>query len=144
MNNIKPCRKCGKILNPPPSRWQRADYICNACHQAYCKPRGYKGGKMPRSYHRAYEREYLADPKNRARRAANMKRYRNDPKLRQKHEARWILNRAVASKRIIKGECEGCGSPKTQAHHHDYSKPLDVRWLCMPCHRIEHAKAEGR
>lgn len=30
-------------------------------------------------------------------------------------------------------------SAPTQAHHHDYSKPYDVEWLCAPCHGAEHA-----
>lgn len=33
--------------------------------------------------------------------------------------------------------CEGCGLPKRlQRHHHDYSKPLAVVWLCKPCHAV--------
>lgn len=35
--------------------------------------------------------------------------------------------------------CEGCGSTKVHAHHDDYSKVLDVRWLCRACHRAWHA-----
>lgn len=34
-----------------------------------------------------------------------------------------------------------CGSTKAHAHHPDYAKPLDVVWLCRPCHDREHGKA---
>lgn len=39
--------------------------------------------------------------------------------------------------------CETCGKvplfPSTiHAHHDDYSKPLDVRWLCASCHKRHH------
>jgi hypothetical protein len=33
--------------------------------------------------------------------------------------------------------CEGCGlDKKLSKHHHDYSKPLLVVWLCKTCHAI--------
>lgn len=35
--------------------------------------------------------------------------------------------------------CEQCGALKTYAHHPDYSKPLDVVWLCGSCHMRWHA-----
>jgi hypothetical protein len=38
----------------------------------------------------------------------------------------------------LRQPCEKCGYHKSQAHHHDYSKPLDVNWLCFACHRKEH------
>jgi alpha-beta hydrolase superfamily lysophospholipase len=101
------------------------------------------GGKASSKWWAKYRSEYYADPKNRARIAANMARYRKDPSLRVKHEARWAVNRAIAAGRLVRQPC-ACGNQKTQAHHHDYAKPLDVRWLCGPCHRKEHAKAEGR
>ena len=31
---------------------------------------------------------------------------------------------------------------RTDAHHCDYERPLDVRWLCRRCHRAFHV-AEG-
>lgn len=54
---------------------------------------------------------------------------------------------ALTSGRIVRpNQCERCGqNPGTgrdgrsllHAHHHDYSKPLDVEWLCVKCHRKE-------
>lgn len=36
--------------------------------------------------------------------------------------------------------CEQCEAPcKPDAHHDDYSKPLEVRWLCRQCHVSIHA-----
>lgn len=35
------------------------------------------------------------------------------------------------------GPCAVCGSTITEAHHDDYSKPLDVIWFCRK-HHMEH------
>lgn len=56
---------------------------------------------------------------------------------------RWKVNRAVAAGRLVKKPCAVCGSPRSQAHHQDYSRPLDVIWLCAKHHAEEHAKATG-
>lgn len=58
----------------------------------------------------------------------------------EKIKARNALKNAVAYGKIIrKTVCEKCESKhRVQAHHPDYSKPLDVMWLCHPCHMKEH------
>lgn len=38
---------------------------------------------------------------------------------------------------IIKPPCV-CGEAKVQMHHPDYDRPLEVGFLCAPCHRAEH------
>ena len=55
-----------------------------------------------------------------------------------KYKARMKLNNAVRSGKAKKTPCEICGANKVQAHHDDYSEPLNVRWLCFNCHRKYH------
>lgn len=56
--------------------------------------------------------------------------------------ARHAVHRALRSKALIKPECcDMCGqATKTDAHHIDYGKPLDVKWLCRVCHGIAHTE----
>jgi hypothetical protein len=30
--------------------------------------------------------------------------------------------------------CVKCGDENSQMHHEDYDKPLEVIWVCRPCH----------
>ena len=49
---------------------------------------------------------------------------------------------AIANKSLIRLPCEKCGSQKVDAHHDDYLKPLDVRWLCRR-HHLEFHRPSG-
>jgi len=50
-------------------------------------------------------------------------------------KAREICYEAIRTGKLKKEPCELCGEENVQAHHEDYSKPLEVRWLCPDCHR---------
>ncbi|MPV69414.1 hypothetical protein [Burkholderia sp. BE17] len=54
--------------------------------------------------------------------------------------ARQSLNNAVKRGDVVRPDvCEQCGiSTAVAAHHDDYSRPLQVRWLCRACHGKEH------
>lgn len=41
--------------------------------------------------------------------------------------------------KLTRKPCEVCGAVNVHGHHDDYSKPLEVRWLC-PRHHSEHHK----
>ena len=57
-----------------------------------------------------------------------------------------MVSKAVERGELIRPDrCERCGSPPgddrgIHGHHEDYSKPLDVVWLCRKCHCMRHAE----
>lgn len=64
-------------------------------------------------------------------------RIRAAKKYPEKYRARTILNSFVSMGKIIKPDnCSNCllKAKLIDAHHHDYSKPLEVIWYCRSCH----------
>lgn len=59
-----------------------------------------------------------------------------------KEKACRALREAVRYRKIEKpAVCSRCGKPGIiHGHHEDYSKPLEVIWLCSICHGIEHRR----
>lgn len=59
-----------------------------------------------------------------------------------KHQVNQRLTYAVRMGQLIRPDlCERCGRKgRVDGHHHDYSKPLDVEWLCRTCHMAEHGR----
>lgn len=54
--------------------------------------------------------------------------------------ARKAVHKAVSQGILEKQTaCERCKDMhRVQAHHDDYTKQLEVRWLCEACHNYEH------
>ena len=46
--------------------------------------------------------------------------------------------KAVRNGSLVRQPCIRCGEVKSLAHHEDYDKPLEVMWLCQPCHKQRH------
>ena len=56
-------------------------------------------------------------------------------------KAHGIVWRALKSGKIVRGTiCQSCGESRgtMKAHHEDCSRPLDITWLCGPCHKRLH------
>lgn len=56
----------------------------------------------------------------------------------EKRKAHTILNNAIKSGKIVKMPCVVCNNPASKGHHPDYSKPLEVIWLCQQHHSDIH------
>ena len=93
--------------------------------------------EAPREYDR---RRYREDPKRKTHIQETGRRWaENYP---EKRNAHYAVNNAVRDGRLEKTACVGCGATeRVHGHHEDYSKPLDVIWMCAKCHnRYHHAK----
>ena len=54
--------------------------------------------------------------------------------------AAYKVRDALKAGRLTREPCCICGEVDSQGHHKDYSKPLEVTWLC----RLHHRELEGR
>lgn len=107
---------------------------CKECHKSGVR-KWYADTRPARS---AYDQARARNPERRiARGQYSQARNVREP---QKAAARNAVSNAVRDGRIVRGVCR-CGATPTQAHHRDYSKPLDVEWLCFKCHR-EHGHGQ--
>lgn len=59
----------------------------------------------------------------------------------EKNKARVAVGNAIRDGKLTKQPCFECGAP-AEAHHPDYSQPLDVVWLCPKHHKAVHDMAK--
>ena len=85
---------------------------------------------------RAYDKARSKEP-HRAKLALEVNRaWRAEDTRRAK--AHGAVAKAIRKGLLVPSPCIRCGEKKSLAHHEDYDKPLDVMWLCQPCHKQRH------
>ncbi len=147
----KRCFKCGEVKEYcDPNVFGKAGGRCefyhhkkmadghfNKCKACACADVAANSEKT-REKRSKYEQARSQEPE----RKANVLTYLASGRRRnpEKSAARMAVNYALKTGNLVKTPCEVCGNPKSQAHHPDYSKPLDVRWLCFRHHREEHGQ----
>ena len=163
----KACRSCGEVKDTTGfyKAKNNKDGVSNTCKLCACEA-SRKNREENIDRYLAYDKErYLADP---SRKDVALKWKRENPELAkkknkewvaanpdkimarhnrwaerypEKKRAHWTVANALRDGRLTKRPCEACrGEEFIHAHHADYSKPLDVIWLCGDCHRLEHEK----
>jgi hypothetical protein len=106
---------------------------CKDCHKARMK-------HLSLIFPRYQERDRERAPTKERRIASReiTKRWRAEHP--EAYRAQNALNNAVRDGKINKEACRICATTENvHAHHKDYSKPLDVKWLCAKCHHRIHA-----
>lgn len=62
----------------------------------------------------------------------------------EKYKAQKMVFVAVRNGTLKRYPCDVCGNPKSEAHHEDYSKPLEVDWYCKKHHGEADARRRAR
>ena len=57
----------------------------------------------------------------------------------EKTNARSRIRSRIKRGTLERGYCCICGATNAQAHHEDYSKPLEIFWLCPKHHKDRHS-----
>jgi hypothetical protein len=60
----------------------------------------------------------------------------------ERGEARRIYEGALRDGTLVRQPCEKCGKSPAHGHHEDYSKPIEVVWLC-PFHHVKRHEELG-
>jgi len=147
---LKKCKDCGSEKDN--SEFYGVQNECKECTKA--RVRNYRKNNLEKV--KEYDRNRPnAKERNERFKAAHAERMK-DPEYREKvnsQHKKWakenVVKRAahiITGHRIrdgglVKEPCEVCGELKVDAHHDDYEKPLEVRWLCRK-HHAEHHKNE--
>lgn len=86
---------------------------------------------------REYDRKRAKQPHRKAKARKVTIRWRTDHP--DRYRAQTAVGNALRDGKIEKKPCFFCNTTKNlHAHHRDYSKPLEVTWLCAKCHHRLH------
>ncbi len=95
-----------------------------------CSKCGQPNDRLPQRYCRVCHAAYA--------RAHRPRHADLPPDQRQRAVARAYANVYQRRGKIAPEPCSMCHDPVAQKHHDDYSRPLQVRWLCRKCHLTVH------
>ena len=142
------CKACGD--HKQPEDFYAGDKTCKECRKQ--RAREYRIENIDKV--REYDRNR---PNKDARREENKLRYKKrmsteeGRRMEREAKARWqkkntlkraahiIVGNAARDGKLSPQPCEACfNTHDIHAHHEDYTKPLEITWLCRKCHSKRH------
>lgn len=138
-STVKTCFKChqSKPLTEFYRHSEMADGHLNKCKECTKQDVYIHRHVTHREKVIAYDRARYQNPERKAKSAEIVKRY--EKAFPERKLAHYSVSNAVRDGRLKRLPCFICGAEKTEAHHPDYSRPLDVVWLCTQHHKDTHA-----
>ncbi len=135
-SNVKTCSKCKeeKPIESFNKEKSKLDGRASRCREKNKEKllaygRSDEVVAMQSEYHKAYRQT------DRFKEIQDSSRRRNL----QEYNSRAKVNYALSTGKLTRQPCEVCGTTEhIHAHHHDYSKPLEVAWLCITHHKALH------
>lgn len=126
------CQQCKSYKNPlninstrknKEGEVVRAWYMCRPCNTERCK----RYRSTPEGKKKVFDAVYASMARNK-----------------KNVNARILLNYHIKQGHIERpSHCPNCKEETmVEGHHKDYSKPLEVEWLCRPCHADTHRKSK--
>lgn len=117
----------------------RIKFNCDYCHKLNTERESHYKLKMKHFCNQLcysdYRRNFMSKEDQNAYRGGGMSE--DEKKIRIK--ARSDLNHAIRDGKIKRLPCFICGDLKSEAHHRDYTRPLEVDFLCDYHHHIHHS-----
>jgi len=116
-------------------------YVSNQSRCMECVRKAARANRLAKiDYYRAYDRKRASMPHRMQKNRDITERWKVLNPLRRAAQVK--LGNALRDGRVKRLPCLICGG-KAEAHHTDYSAPLDVVWLCPPHHKQAHALAKA-
>lgn len=139
------CWKCGRDLATDKFYTSKAGEVVKPCKECKSQMRKeYYSRNLDRERNRNHL-NYVQDKAYNHTRVMQWKKDKGGPKQRHRNAVRALLWYHVNAGYVRKPEvCGRCGArAPLHGHHEDYSKPLDVVWLCRLCHKEAHTRVKG-
>ena len=141
---MKKCFKCN--IEKPLSEFYKHSQMKDG-HVNKCKKCNKKDVSENYQKNIDYYRDYEKTEKRKKSHNERQKKYDNvyRSKYPKKYKAHKMVGNAIRDGILIRpNKCECCESTlNIQAHHDDYNKPLDVRWICVRCHKKWHSENQA-
>lgn len=130
------CNICKKEKNlseffSDSSRSKGRSYRCKDCERIWRREKRQRNIEI----YKARDRRYLKNHRMEILSRRKTWYLKNKVKISAHLKVRNALFKGVL-KRL---PCDICGSEQVDAHHEDYSKPLEIRWLCRKHHMRHHS-----